>query len=598
MKHYWRNDRVRSISPANVLEHINFLNQYDGTDYSDLTNYANAFYNIHSGGNYFGAIVTHYNLLGLYELNDDNTIKLSDTAKLIAEKNDLIIPFLEYFLLKFQFPRPHLNYKEDVTVPFLIILKILLKLYDQNPNTSYFTKKEFYYLFNEQAVRLKIENIDDSFIQNLTTNNRNWGISQPEISGTDDLNYDKTLFCNSQFINGERLDYNNPNDFYIGLTKDIDKINFAKFVLNHYENRLFSYNQDATITQEKKYIKNKWSKYSNNKIEFLNYLNQKNMLQNSDSFRQYCNEKGFHFDETMIRRFLTSLSAKSFLLLTGISGTGKSKIAELFGQFMRETSQGNFLMKAVGSNWNDNKNLLGYFNPIIGNGTYIDTDLVRFIREANLNPEKTYIFLLDEMNLSYTERYFSDFLSALESLNKDIILPDGTVIYWSNNLKVIGTINEDETTHTLSPKVIDRANIIEMNGSLPSVYIASLTARNDIKIQNLITKDWNPAFISHLDSIYDALDGKFGYRTIDEISNYVIINVEFTGKEYLEFLDEQVYQKLLPKLHGTRGEILEKLEKLQSILDTPAHVFVSSNAKVKAMINQVRKTGFTSFVTA
>jgi hypothetical protein len=598
MKHYWRNDRVRIISHANVIEHINFLNKYDGTDYTALANHANEFYKIKSSRSYFGAIVTHHNLLGLYELKDDNTIKLSDTAKLIVNNNELIEPFLEYFLLKFQFPRPHLVIKEEVTVPFLIILKILLKLYIHNSDDSYFTRREFYNLFNENANRIKLVDIDDHFINNLIDNNRIWGLSQPAITGTDDLTYDNNLLCNSQFIDNSSIVYNNPVDFYIGLSKDINKINFAQFVLNHYENRFFNYNQNTTIPQEKKDIKNQWSKYSNNKIEFFNYLNQKNMLQNSVSFRQYCNDKGFHFDETMIRRFLTSLSAKSFLLLTGISGTGKSKIAELFGQFMSETNQGDFLMKAVGSNWNDNKNLLGYFNPIIGGGTYIDTEFVRYIREANLNPQKTFIFLLDEMNLSYTERYFSDFLSALESLNKDIILPDGSVIYWTNNLKIIGTINEDETTHTLSPKVIDRANIIEMNGSIPSEYIAVLIARNDVKIQNLITKDWNQAFITHLDSIYEALDGKFGYRTIDEISNYVIINVEFTGKDYLEFLDEQIYQKLLPKLHGTRGEILEKLEKLQSILDTPAYEFISSNAKVIAMINQVRKTGFTSFVTA
>ena len=598
MKHYWRNDRVRAIHTENFLEHIAFLYNYNGTLYSELKNHANSFYGQGAGTGYFGSIVTQYNMLGLYTINFDGTYKISETALLIHENQHLGSHFLEYFLLKFQFPRPHLDYTEDVSVPFLIILKILLKLFENNSDDSYFTKREFYHLFNENANRIRLVDIDDQFIDNLITNGRNWGLSQPAIIGTDDLAYDKNLFCNSQFINNNNIDYNNPNDFYIGLSKDINKIKFAKFVLNHYENRHFNYDQSTIISQEKKDIKNQWSKYSNNKTEFLNYLNQKNMLQNSDSFRQHCNDKGFHFDETMIRRFLTSLSAKSFLLLTGISGTGKSKIAELFGQFMTETSQGSFLMKAVGSNWNDNKNLLGYFNPIIGNGTYVDTDLVRFIREANLNPEKTFIFLLDEMNLSYTERYFSDFLSALESLNKDIILPDGTVIYWSNNLKVIGTINEDETTHTLSPKVIDRANIIEMNGSLPSIYIAGLIARNDVKIQNLITKDWNTAFISHLDSIYEALDGKFGYRTIDEISNYVIINVEFTDKNYLEFLDEQVYQKLLPKLHGTRGEILEKLEKLQSILDTPEYVFASSNAKVIAMINQVRKTGFTSFVSA
>jgi hypothetical protein len=598
MKHYWRIDRVRNINKQNIIEHINFLYKYNGTSYSALQNYANAFYNQGAGTGYFGSIVTQYNMLGLYSSNSDGTYNLSDLGILLYNNNDLVNSFLEFYLLKFQFPRPHLDYIEDVTIPYLVVLKILLKLQHKDPNYSYFTKREFYNLFNENAIRIKLDDIDDKFIDDLINNNRNWGLSQPAISGTDDLTYDKNFFCNSQFINSEGAKYNNPIDFYVGLSKDIGKIHFAQFILHQYSNSYFNYDQTQHNPPEKRLIKNQWSHYSNNKEDFFKYLNQKNMLQNKDDFRDFCSDKGYYFDENLIRRFLTSLSAKPFLLLTGISGTGKSKIAELYGEFITSVNLGRFIIKAVGSNWNDNKNLLGYFNPLVDTvGRYFPTELVEFISDANANRDKTFILLLDEMNLSYTERYFSDFLSALESLTNEITLPDGTKILWSENLKIIGTINEDETTHTLSPKVIDRANIIEMNGALPSIYLNDLIAKGDDKIINLINKDWHLEYIVLFDSIYTAFNGKFGYRTIDEITKYIIINVDYTGKDYKIYLDEQIYQKLLPKLYGTRGEILDKLEQLHFLFNPDNDDLSNSFTKLSAMINQIKKTGFTSFTT-
>ena len=75
-------------------------------------------------------------------------------------------------------------------------------------------------------------------------------------------------------------------------------------------------------------------------------------------FREYCEEEGFHFKEDLIRRFILSLETKPFLILTGISGSGKTKIAELYGNFLNKNTRGKKFILAIGSNWNDNKKLI------------------------------------------------------------------------------------------------------------------------------------------------------------------------------------------------------------------------------------------------
>lgn len=593
MKSFWRIDRVRTITPVNLLLHISFLKKYEGFSYNLLASHCNEFYNVPGTSNLFGSIVTQYNLLGLYYLNSNNEVVLSDTANLIYDHNEIALPFLEYFLLKFQFPRPPFIRNENIRKPFFLILKILLSLNNVATAQAFLTKKEFYYLFNESSNALKISDITEEFIANLLEDDRAWGRNKEDWSDNDDLSYDKTFLANSQFLTTDASLYNRAPGFYIGLAKGESLISFAAFILAQYGVGVFSYDSNNGDNREP------WSFYTNNLQEFKIYLNQKNMLQSATDFNEYCTEKGFHYDSDLIRRYLTSLLAKPFLLLSGISGTGKSKIAELYGGFLMSKSLGKILIKAVGSNWTDNKNLLGYFNPLLGDeGSFISTDVIKFIVEANQNIDKIYIILLDEMNLSYTERYFSDFLSALESLDKKITLADGTHILWSDNLKIVGTINEDETTHTLSPKVIDRANIIEMNGSRPSEYAMALLSNGNEKLIMLDQMVWKAEYLAKLDKIYDILQGKFGYRTIDEITNYVIINSNYTGELYHKYLDEQIYQKLLPKLHGTRGELMSKLESLDLELRSDEPSFVKSLTKVQAMIDQLKKTGFTSFVTA
>ena len=226
------------------------------------------------------------------------------------------------------------------------------------------------------------------------------------------------------------------------------------------------------------------------------------------------------------RPYITALRTKPFLLLAGISGTGKSqKVQELAfmscpqGELRKEneTMPGNYCLIEVKPNWHDSTELLGYYSAL--SGRYELTDFIRFTYKALMHPNTPFFLCLDEMNLAPVEQYFAEFLSVLETrkrivngdkvkihtqplLTKDkfsncslknsvpkqnagyIIdgeeyeeiplysLEDTKIIaYLKNNgltlpgnLFVIGTVNMDDTTHQFSRKVIDRAFTIEMNG--------------------------------------------------------------------------------------------------------------------------------------
>lgn len=220
--------------------------------------------------------------------------------------------------------------------------------------------------------------------------------------------------------------------------------------------------------------------------------------------------------------YITALKTKPFLLLAGISGTGKSqKVQELAfmtcpkGELRENgsTTPGNYCLIEVKPNWHDSTELLGYYSAL--SGKYELTDFIRFTYKAIYNPNVPFFLCLDEMNLAPVEQYFAEFLSVLETrkktsegivtqplLSKDKFsncelvktvpvkregyVVDGeeyeeTSLYSEtdaeiirylktnglglpDNLFVIGTVNMDDTTHQFSRKVIDRAFTIEMNG--------------------------------------------------------------------------------------------------------------------------------------
>lgn len=223
--------------------------------------------------------------------------------------------------------------------------------------------------------------------------------------------------------------------------------------------------------------------------------------------------------------YLSAIRTKPFLLLAGISGTGKSRIVKEMayascpdeGDLRKDkTSPGNYCLVEVKPNWNDSTELLGY-ETVLDGGNYHLTKFVKFLIKAMQHENVPFFVCLDEMNLAAVEQYFAEFLSILES-RKDVdgtiksepLIPaaifekyqqklheelfptkdssntstgagcyttDGTAVYLHRtyaklmeeglriprNLIVVGTVNMDDTTYQFSRKVIDRAMTIEMN---------------------------------------------------------------------------------------------------------------------------------------
>lgn len=235
----------------------------------------------------------------------------------------------------------------------------------------------------------------------------------------------------------------------------------------------------------------------------------------------YITNQGLTFEKKIIANYYTSLKTKPFVILTGLSGTGKTKLAEYFARFMchekGQVNEDRYAFIPVRPDWMDNRGLLGFHNLI--SETFQPSPLLKLMLRACGDNTKPYFVILDEMNIAKVEYYFSDFLSCLETRKTDengeivqepIILHnrercvaienlDGlenkinlcphedcvnfekcrygyqvktngkTVIFVPPKLKIplnvyfTGTVNVDETTYMFSPKVLDRANTIEFD---------------------------------------------------------------------------------------------------------------------------------------
>jgi hypothetical protein len=182
------------------------------------------------------------------------------------------------------------------------------------------------------------------------------------------------------------------------------------------------------------------------------------------------------------RLLAKSLFAKPFLILAGPSGSGKTREAIQLANFLSEKDFR--VVVAVGADWTDNRHVVGYLNPLQtfdgkpeGLPIYESTEILKLLLNANDSERRDlpHFLILDEMNLSHVERYFADFLSAMELGDKAGAMKlhsadlaksrEGSNvpsrIDFPKNLFVIGTVNIDETTYMFSPKVLDRANVIE-----------------------------------------------------------------------------------------------------------------------------------------
>lgn len=284
---------------------------------------------------------------------------------------------------------------------------------------------------------------------------------------------------------------------------------------------------------------------------------------------------------------VTSLAAKPFLILAGLSGSGKTLLAIAISKWLSANNE-QVQVVAVGSDWTSTHHLLGYPDAL-HEERYIRTPALDLILRASNSPKMPFFLILDEMNLSHVERYFSDILSAMES-SESISLHGAEndragvapKVQFPKNLFVIGTINVDETTYMFSPKVIDRANVIEFAVSEQSMkdYLAGNTEFSPSGIQGMgaiygaslvdfvgaaatldqLDEDRRRVIEALLLGLFTALDDaglQFGFRTAREMIRYAVANQELLGPEStpLSVIDAQIAQRLLPRLSGDAGKL-------------------------------------------
>ncbi|MCK6608385.1 MAG: DUF3578 domain-containing protein [Flavobacterium sp.] len=332
--------------------------------------------------------------------------------------------------------------------------------------------------------------------------------------------------------------------------------------------------------------------YKSIKMDIKTNTTKNSMKFNYIDFKTKSFESNLNFSEKLILRFIASLTSKPFVILSGLSGSGKTKIAQSFVQWICE-DENQYKIVPVGADWTNREPLVGYPNGLVSN-EYItpDSGVVHLLMEAvkKENENKPFFLILDEMNLSHVERYFADFLSIMES-NDTIKLYTGNTresldglsipleIGWPKNVFIIGTVNIDETTYMFSPKVLDRANVIEfritedeINGFLANPGIPDLKkltgngiamAESFLSIAEKVEIEKNEALTKELVYFFNELKkvgAEFGYRSATEIMQLVkklkMLEPKITDNACL---DIAIMQKLLPKLHGSRSKLVKIL---------------------------------------
>lgn len=293
--------------------------------------------------------------------------------------------------------------------------------------------------------------------------------------------------------------------------------------------------------------------------------------------------------DALVRRFVAALAAKPFVILTGLSGSGKTQIALRFGDWL---GPGCCAVIAVRPDWTGPEALLGYEDALLpvedGRRAWHVPEALAFMLHAAQHPERPHLLLLDEMNLAHVERYFADILSGMESSVP--VLPHLALDargYWRArpdaparipvppNLFVVGTVNVDETTYMFSPKVLDRASTLELRVTtedLATHYERPLPCKagHPSRLEAFLELALDARFhieqpAPHADALAEQLrtlhallsEGgfEFGHRVFLEALRFAAYLASAGETSQAAALDALVMLKLLPRLHGTRQRL-------------------------------------------
>ena len=332
--------------------------------------------------------------------------------------------------------------------------------------------------------------------------------------------------------------------------------------------------------------------------------------------RTYLRDHGLIFPDRVVYAFHTSLKVSSeatLLILAGISGTGKSLLPQRYAEGMGF----NFQLVPVQPRWDGPQDLLGFYNFL--QEKYVGTELIRALAQMHLFPEEwslpdeskhvslkdqMLLVLLDEMNLARIEYYFSDLLVKLETrrtinpairesrLKASLELSGGPGcsplhVFPGSNCLFVGTMNEDESTQSVSDKVVDRANVMRFakpaklqgttKSSSPSPPASRLSRetwnswQKDAKLSSSEEEKINSA-IDELNEALEGVERPFGHRVKKAIVQYVSMYPRHSAKSVDHALADQIEMRILPKLRGIElggeaDDCLQRIEDLTEDLD-------------------------------
>lgn len=310
------------------------------------------------------------------------------------------------------------------------------------------------------------------------------------------------------------------------------------------------------------------------------------------NIEKYISSKGFSFDSGLIENYYLSLKSKPFVILAGTSGTGKTRLVRLFAEAIGATVQnGRYKLVSVRPDWSDSSDLFGHVDL---NGKFIPGAIIDFIKRASENKSEPYFLCLDEMNLARVEYYLADILSIIETRE----LVDGEIVtdplitnnYYGadeaakalygnivipENLYITGTVNMDETTFPFSKKVLDRANTIEFstvnldmelpneeeampvyadNSFMKAEYVFFKQCASHYDLVKQITLE-----LQNINKVLEKANCHVGYRVRDEIVFYMLNNDDADLLDYNDAFDNEIMQKILPRIQGSSLTIKKML---------------------------------------
>lgn len=582
-----------------------------------------------------GLWITIVQMLGLaYTTREDKILHKTRLAEYVANGNS-VTNFYLYWALRFQFPfaeGKHRAYKElGIAIqPIVSILEHLVLIF----NKALFNNKnsiDMAYLTYDEIILVLMKSRSNS-IYEVMDNVNHILANRARFYNYEDLKdegYNK-IFAN--FSGRARL-YLQRIDL-IKFDADRERIFIANW--NHYYKILvfLAYRRKAYIITTDGSSRIEYFEQAFNNLdpdpdclhEAIQSISSDeglggidpDMLERTSSFLL---QNGIYFKKDLVEAFLLSIKTKPFVIISGISGVGKTLLPR---SVMKMIGNEECRPIAVAPDWTDNSDMLGYFDV---EGKFIIGEFTKLVLEANDKPHVPFFIILDEMNLSRVEYYFAQVLSVIESryfddelnrveyqdylFNKAIrqrllesaingspqaeTLRKIAELRISNNVYIIGTVNIDESTYPFSKKVLDRANVLEINDidlkagiidaaeteagatnleAINDLFVGRITNLKELKIDWSLNEDLNRLLplektlnqwadlLAEFNNILKNHRLNFGYRVRDEVCIYLYYAACQQNPETLEnpdwwhkYFDQQLVQKVLTRFSGEQGEI-------------------------------------------